>query len=128
MVFSGGTLEIGTSSTPIANNVTAEVIIRDIPLDSNPGGIDPKRLLRTITSLNGIVRMYGRTISPSFIRSTQELLTTGTAPLDIRLESSALSAGWAVGDKIAFPNSHPFDSSCPYHLPTAQTHSRTISP
>src|SRR5258708_25312554 len=51
MVFSGGTLEIGTSSTPIANNVTAEVIIRDIPLDSNPGGIDPKRLLRTITSL-----------------------------------------------------------------------------
>src|SRR5258708_7445004 len=127
MVFSGGTLEIGTSSTPIANNVTAEVIIRDIPLDSNPGGIDPKRLLRTITSLNGIVRMYGRTISPSFIRSTQELLTTGTAPLDIRLESSALAAGWAVGDKIAVPNSQQCNSSSPVQVPSGKTEERTIS-
>jgi hypothetical protein len=121
VVFDGGTLFIGTETQPIGSSVTAEVVVRDIPIDL---ASDPKQLLRTIMAVNGTVKMHGRAVT-SFIRMGQE---AGAGESAIRLESSAVSAGWRVGDKIAIPNSEQCaiaqnDLVCP----TNRTEEHTIA-
>src|SRR5258708_11565013 len=128
MVFSGGTLNVGTPAQPIANAFNAEIVIRDIPIDFT---LDPKQYLRTITSIEGTVRMCGRTISPTFIRMTSEA-PSGTPTL--QLTSSALAAGWRPGDTVAIPNSEQCDQPgdanprCKEGINTKHTEERIISP
>lgn len=122
VVFDGGTLLIGTATQPIGSLVTAEVIIRDIPINLTS---DPKQHLRAVMAVNGTVKVHGRAVT-SFIRMGQE---AGVGQSAIRLESSAVSVGWRAGDKIEIPNSeqcNQYDANL-NRCPIDRTEERTIT-
>jgi len=74
LVLPNGTLEVGTVSSPIGGNNSAELIFRDLPFAAN----DPKEHLRGLVVLDGVVRVHGRTLSETFIRtSALFILITG---------------------------------------------------
>jgi len=65
-LFDGGTLEIGTATTPVAPTVTAELIIRDRPLNLTT---DPGQFGTGLLSVNGTVVMHGAVKTPTFVRT-----------------------------------------------------------
>jgi hypothetical protein len=94
-VMEEGFLEVGTESTPVAKDVTAEIIIADQPID---GALDPAQIGTGIQGL-GKVRMHGAIKAPTFVRlSTEPMAGQATLVLD------AAPAGWAVGDEIVIPD------------------------
>ena len=95
MVIDGGYLEIGSAATPIAHDVTAEIIIADQTIDRQ---LDPAELGAGIESLGKIV-MHGAMKSPTFVRLAREPLAGQTT---LALEQSV--KGWAVGDEIVIPD------------------------
>lgn len=101
VVFEGGSLEIGRLSQPIADDHTAEIIIRDLPFQN-----DPKQHLRGIVVVNGTFHAHGRGVWEAFIRTASEPQAATTA---IALSSSAHAANWRVGDELVLPTS----SQCP---------------
>lgn len=100
-VFEGGTLFIGTENQPIGNAFTAEVIIRDLPFDA----ADVKQHLRGIVTVNGTIKIHGRPLTETFIRTSQEPLANSAT---ISLTISASEAGWSIGDTIAIPRSSQY--------------------
>ena len=117
VVLEDSTLEIGTASSPIAVGNTAEVIFRDLQFDAN----DPGQHLRGLVVTGGVVKVFGRTLSDSFIRTAGE---PGSGSNQIALTQSALNAGWRVGDVVVIPTSRQCavaSGSC-----SDQTETRTI--
>ena len=118
IVFPEGELIIGTESTPIAANMTAEVEIRDLPFAD-----DPNQHLRTLLAVDGAVRIQGRQISEPFLKATKDIPANSTV---VNLQQSAITAGWVVGDKLLIPKS----SQCPIASSDtcrSETEERTIS-
>ena len=97
VVFSGGTLIVGTETEPISSTVTAEIVIRDLPFLN-----DPKQHLHGVLVIDGTVRMHGRRLGETFIRTATEPQRSLQA---VMLASSALAAGWRVSDVIVVPSS-----------------------
>ena len=117
LVLDDSVLEIGTANSPINNNVNAEVIFRDLPFDAN----DPGQHLRGLVATGGVVKVFGRTLSDSFIRTASE---PGSGSSQISLAQSAINAGWRVGDVVVIPTS----SQCAVESESCsdQTETRTI--
>jgi hypothetical protein len=101
-LFEGGRLEIGTAATPVAPTVTAELIIRDRPLNL---ATDPRQFGTGLLSHNGIVTMHGAVKSPTFVRTSIEP-RVGHPSVTVEQPVS----GWRVGDRIFLPDTrqvHP---------------------
>jgi hypothetical protein len=95
MVMDQGFLEVGTSSQPVAPNVTAEIVIADQPIDHK---LDPAELGAGIESL-GRITMHGAVKTPTFVRLAQEPLAGQTT---LTLEQPV--AAWSAGDHIVIPD------------------------
>jgi len=103
LVMPNGTLEVGTAVTPIASNVTAEIIINDLPIDVTNNGIgvfDPEQFGTGILVIDSTWTMHGSAKSPTFVRLSEEPMA-GTTTLKL----SVPVAGWHVGDKLILPDS-----------------------
>ena len=101
-IFEGGALTIGTEATPVAANVTAELIIRNRPLNPTT---DPDQFGTGLLSVSGIVTMHGAVKSPPFVRTAVEPRAGHTT---LTLEQAAV--GWRAGDRIFLPDTrqvHP---------------------
>ena len=94
-VLETGRLEIGTVDTPIAANVSAELVILDQPVDTTR---DPDQLTRGLIGL-GTVRMHGALKTPTFSRTAAEPLAGQTS---LRLDQPV--SGWRVGDTLVLPD------------------------
>ena len=101
VVFAGGAFTIGTVGQPIGADYTAQVILRDLPFEN-----DPKQHLRGIVVVNGTFSVHGRALTETFIRTAAE---PQQGAMTIHLATSALAAGWRVGDEVVLPKS----SQCP---------------
>ena len=99
-VIEGATLEIGTMSTPIAPDVTAEIIFADRPIDLT---IDPGQYSNGLL-VYGTVTMHGTPLSESFARLAQEPLAGDTG-----LVLSTPVTGWQVGDRVLIPDTRNTD-------------------
>ncbi len=106
-----GELQIGTPAAPIAANVTAEVIFRDVPL--NTGMIDPTtgQYMPPATGVpdpeqfgngligHGKVTIHGAIKNPTFVRLAVEPLAG-----NITLTLSQPVTGWLPGDRLILPD------------------------
>lgn len=102
VVFAGGVLTIGDVVQPVGDDYTAQVSLRDLPFENN----DPKQHLRGIVVVDGAFSMHGRALSETFVRIATE---PRQGDMTIHLTTSALAAGWRVGDEVVLPKS----SQCP---------------
>jgi hypothetical protein len=92
LVLPNGTLEVGTASGPVAASVTAEIIIKDTPL--NPS-TDPDQYGTGLLSIDGTVTLHGAIKSPTFVRTASEPRAGQTT-----LSLGQAVAGWLVGDRV----------------------------
>jgi len=102
LVMPDGTLEVGTAAAPIAANVTAEIIIKDQPIDltnNSVGVYDPEQFGTGILVVDGTWTMHGAAKSPTFVRLGEEPLA-GTTTLDF----SVSVGGWQSGDRLILPD------------------------
>jgi hypothetical protein len=102
MVTDAGFLEIGSAATPVAPDVTAEVVIADQPIDS---AIDPAQFGNGIVGL-GRVTMHGAAKTPTFVRLKQEPLAGQT-----KLIFEQVVSGWKAGDRLALPDTRQLRAS-----------------
>lgn len=93
-VHDHGTLTIGTEATPVNPDVTAEVVIGDVPLDL---ATDPNQIGTSLLAM-GRVQMHGAVKTPTFTRLTTEC-GAGTTGLSV---ADAVT-GWQIGDRIVVP-------------------------
>jgi len=103
LVMPGGTLEIGTEANPIPQNVQAEIIIKDHPLDVTDDGegiYDPQLFGTGILTIDGTIRMHGVTKSRTFVRFSAEPQAG-----DITLLVNEAVTGWFPGDYLIIPDS-----------------------
>jgi hypothetical protein len=94
-VREAGTLTIGTSTSPVAVGVTAEIVTSDRPIDTR---LDPEQLGLGIVGL-GTVTMHGAAKLPTFSRVAVEPVAGQTT---LHLEEAV--SGWNVGDKLVLPD------------------------
>src|SRR5262245_25208278 len=94
-VLEGGELRVGTVANPVADNVTAQIVIRNVPLDTVR---DPSQFGNGLIGL-GTITMYGA-LKDSDVRLASEPLTGQTT---VTLETPA--TGWKAGDKVILPDS-----------------------
>src|SRR5262249_48219354 len=94
-VLEGGELRVGTVANPVADNVTAQIVIRNVPLDTTD---DPEQFGNGLIAV-GKVSMHG-TIKDSDVRLATEPHVGQTT---VTLETAP--TGWKVGDKLTFPDS-----------------------
>jgi hypothetical protein len=92
----GGRLEIGTSSVPIPQGTTAEIVIVDNPINTST---DSSQWGHGVVGVTGETEMYGAA-KTDFLRCTVEPAAGHTT---VTLESSPTN--WAVGDIILIPDS-----------------------
>jgi len=102
LVMPNGTLEVGTLNSPIAGNVTAEIIIKDQPIDLTNNGVgvyDPEQFGTAILVIDSTWTMHGAAKSPTFVRLSEEPLAgTTTLKLSVSVE------GWKSGDRLILPD------------------------
>ncbi|HEX2446090.1 MAG TPA: G8 domain-containing protein [Vicinamibacterales bacterium] len=96
LVLPGGVLEVGTPATPVPASLTAQIIIRDVPLNASA---DPDQYGTGLISIDGEVTLHGAVKSPTFVRTALE---PGAGHSTLALERPA--AGWRVGDRIFVPD------------------------
>lgn len=82
-----GTLNMGTETAPIADNVSAKILITAY------GELDPLQIRRGLIS-HGVVNMYGREVE-EYVMATSALMT-GQNTLNL----GTVPTGWQVGDQI----------------------------
>ena len=102
LVMPGGTLEVGTEGNPVAEGVTAEIIIRDKPLDLTDDGLgvyDPAQFGTSILIVEGTITMHGAIKDPTFTRLSQEPRAGMTT---LSLEQPGM--GWKPGDRLILPD------------------------
>jgi hypothetical protein len=97
LVMPGGALEIGTEQAPLPSQFTAEVLIRDLPLDAQN---DPDQYGIGLVSVDGRVSIHGSVKSPTFVRLVRAP-EAGDATFSVQQPVS----GWRVGDKLVLPDS-----------------------
>lgn len=100
----GSTLKCGTAAAPLQAPFTADIIIRDLPLQTtDPSGAsgvyDPRQYGTGVLAIDATVHLHGAPISPTFIRLAAEPLA-GSRTLTL----SAAPTGWRVGDKVVIPD------------------------
>jgi len=103
-----GLLEIGTATQPIAETVTAELLIRDQPLDTSDDGTgvyDPAQYGTGLLAL-GKVTMHGAVKTPTFVRLSAEPRAGQTS-----LSLSQAPTGWRAGDKLVIPDTRHLTTS-----------------
>ncbi|MEZ4104066.1 MAG: G8 domain-containing protein [Candidatus Paceibacterota bacterium] len=103
LVYREGRMDVGTKSSPVQNNVKAEIIIADRPLattspDPSTGVYDPLQYGNGIVAF-GMVNMHGKTMTPTWLRLAKEPKAGNTT---LTLESAP--SGWSVGDKLVLPD------------------------
>lgn len=114
MVLPSGTLEIGTSSGPVAPSVTAEIIIKSTALNA---AADPDQYGTGLLAIDGTVTMHGAPKTPTFVRTAVE---PRAGHAQVTLEQAA--SGWRVGDRIFLPDTRQtsvdkwFDGSWPLNV------------
>jgi hypothetical protein len=91
-----GHLEMGTPASPIAANVTAEIVIADTPLGS--GVSDPEQYGTGLLNF-GKVTMHGAIKTPTWLR-----VATEPRAGDTTLTLEAPVSGWRTGDRIVIPD------------------------
>ena len=102
LVMPGGTLEVGTPATPIAAQVTAELIIKNQPLALTNDGVgvyDPEQYGTGLLVVDGTLQLHGAAKTPTFGR-------LGTEPKagDTTLTLVQPVSGWQVGDRLSLPD------------------------
>ena len=97
LVMPGGAVEIGTAQQPLPAPHTAEIVIRDVPLNL---AADPKQFGTGLLSVDGKVAVHGSARSPTFVR-----LATAPRAGDASFALAQPVAGWQVGDTIVVPDS-----------------------
>lgn len=101
LIMPGGELEVGTETTPVTGDVTAEILIKDQPLDLADDGVgifDPEQYGTSLLVINGTITMHGSPKS-TFMRLSQEPLAGSTT---LTLEQSVI--GWKPGDRLTLPD------------------------
>lgn len=98
VVFSGGTLELGTASEPIHDEASAEIVIRDGLLST----ADPGQHLEGVVVVNGTIRVHGRPLLQAFLRLAAAPAAGATT---VSASTSAVAAGWQAGDTVLVPRS-----------------------
>jgi hypothetical protein len=102
IVLPGGALHVGTPSNPVSPSITAEIIIKDQPLNAS---IDPDQYGTGLLSIDGQVTMHGAVRSPTFARADVEPRAGHT---EVTLDRQV--SGWRVGDRVFLPDTrqvHP---------------------
>jgi hypothetical protein len=98
VVYTTGKLHIGTAAAPIADNVTARIVITGGgPIDTS---WDPYLFSRGLIS-RGEVRMYGKDVTPYQTLSVAP--TRGTT----QLLMTDIPVNWEVGDALVLMGVHP---------------------
>ena len=97
VVHAGGALEVGTAADPISVAATAEIVIRDLPFTADPG-----QHLKGIIVVDGTLRIHGWPMPQAFLRLAAPPAAGATT---VAVASSALDAGWQVGDTVLLPKS-----------------------
>jgi hypothetical protein len=92
----GGTLDIGTDASPLPPQHTAEIVIRDIPIDTI---LDPAQYGTGLLVLDGTLRLYGAPRTP-FMRLAAEPAAGATT-----LTLAGTVTGWTAGDTLVLPDS-----------------------
>ena len=103
IVLPNGTLEVGTSSNPIPASFTAEIVIKNKPLNTL---LDPDQFGTGLLSIDGKVTMYGAVKTPTFVRTAAEPRAGQTV---IQLERAV--NGWRAGDRLFIPDSRQVDEN-----------------
>ena len=96
IVLPSGSLEIRHSSVPLGDAVTAEIVIKDKPLDPIS---DPDQFGTGLISVDGRVTMHGAAKTPTFVRVAIEPLA-GHATLMLERAVS----GWRANERIFVPD------------------------
>lgn len=102
LVMPGGTLEVGTVANPIAANVTAEIVIKNISIDLTNNGVgvyDPDQYGTGLLVVDGTIRLHGAAKTPTFVRTGKEPRAGDTS---LTLERQV--SGWQVGDRFSLPD------------------------
>jgi len=102
-VLSTGVVEVGTAATPIAANVSAQIVIANSAFGN--GVSDPDQFGTGIIVL-GKLTMHGSVKTPTFVRLAAEPLAGNTT-----LTLSAPVTGWSVGDRIVLPDTRHIKES-----------------
>jgi len=95
LVLSGGTLQIGTPTNPVAANVKAQVVFADVPIDTTT---DPSQYGNGLIAL-GNVTIYGAAMNQTFAALAAEP-RAGALTLTLAQPVS----GWRVGDRLELPD------------------------
>lgn len=96
LVYKHGSLQIGLESAPVAENVRAEIVFADRPLDL---ANDPEQWGNGLIAL-GHVRMYGREFGETYLRLAKEV-RAGDTVLEL---AEPAAKGWRVGDVAFVPD------------------------
>jgi hypothetical protein len=102
LVLANGALEVGTATTPIPASLTAEIVIKNKPLNLS---VDPDQYGTGLLAVDGRVTLYGAAKTPSFVRVAAEPWAGETV---IQLERTV--AGWRPGDRLFIPDSRQVDT------------------
>jgi hypothetical protein len=95
MILEDGALEVGSPTSPIAADVTAEITIADRPFEPE---LDPSQAGNGIVAF-GNVMMNGAAKNPTFVRFGQEPLAGVT---NLIFEQPV--EGWRAGDTLVIPD------------------------
>lgn len=96
LVGPGGTLAVGTDTVPVAPGITAEIVIRDIPINTTT---DPSQYGTGLLVIDGTLHMVGASKTP-FQRLTHEVSAGSTI-----LTTTQPAVGWRPGDILVVPDS-----------------------
>jgi hypothetical protein len=96
LVLPNGTLEVGSAASPVSASATAQIIIKDAPLDPSA---DPGQFGTGLLAIDGTVTLHGAVKTPTFVRSAAEPRAGQTT---ITVERPV--SGWRVGDRIFLPD------------------------
>jgi hypothetical protein len=114
LVQPNGRLEVGTATSPVAPSVTAEILIKDVPINSST---DPNQFGTGLLSVDGIVTMHGAPKTPTFVRTAAE---PRTGHASVALEQAV--SGWQIGDRVFLPDTRQvpvdkwFDANWPLQI------------
>lgn len=96
-VFAGGYLEVGRVDAPVAQGVTAEIVIADVAIDASR---DPEQYGTGLVGF-GKIRMHGASVDPTFVRLAEEP-AAGTTSLRIDQQVT----GWAPSSRLVLPGTN----------------------
>jgi hypothetical protein len=102
MVYQAGTLDVGTTASPIPAGVYAEIVIANRALNLS---IDPDQYGTALISL-GRVRIHGAAKTPTWVR-----LATEPRAGQSTLTLAQAATGWQLGDRLVLPDTRHMKST-----------------